>query len=53
MPRLYTQKHRFPKQKDKYAYKISLFLSDKIKKKSTCYIFPTARKDDQIIFSAF
>lgn len=52
MPRLYTQKHRFPKQKDKYAYKISLFLSDKMKK-STRYIFPTARKDDQIIFSAF
>lgn len=32
MPRLYTQKHRFPKQKDYYAYKISLFLSDKMKK---------------------
>lgn len=38
MPRLYTQKHRFPKQKDKYAYKISLFLSDKIKKKKVLAI---------------
>lgn len=52
MPRLYTQKHRFAKQKDKYAYKISLFLSDKMRK-VLAISFQPHEKFDQIFFFTF